>query len=294
METYLKAHGIEAVTPEIEVKGMPGMKVGVLHDKNKMLSGDLVPKIVSAFRDIYGHSAPVDDSSWGEYLKCSDCSNTLSIEDYYQLSEYRFLRDIESENPLDAENCSCCGGAMELFWNPQEQIQSLQELFSKKALALAVLLGEDGNVYGFEYGWPETLGKAWDDVVKKLCINNDVGLDSFGSDFEQAGIQFHDEVMHLVEVGQVYPSRKGGSFFNLLGTFLNDAISEEQRKLPAITATNKNVNAYGILKVAEWEDVVESGNDDLVVLKGDIDLMAQSTQEKAMKSFFRFYRQRKS
>ena len=53
-------------------------------------------RLIAVFRDIFGHGAPVDKGSWGEYLHCPNGHRT-SIEEAYRTAHYVPLRELERD-----------------------------------------------------------------------------------------------------------------------------------------------------------------------------------------------------
>ncbi len=289
----LKESGIETITEALHVKGLPDLFVGVLRDKQKFIKSKLIKAVATAFRDIYGHGKPVDNTSWGEYLKCTTCGENQSIEDFYELDTYEHISELEKNGIPKNISCPSCKGEMELFWPSDKLIDNMIKQFSEKILFLVTLHDAQGNIYGFEYGFKETIKQAWEDTISKLYKNSSLNYEEYLRQINQKSngkLKEYTEVIHLVEVGQTLPSRGKDTFYNLLGTFLNDSIPKEIRETcSGITATQKGLNAYLISKLAEWGDICEVDDSKTVVLEGNIENMSEATKEKSAHKFLSFY-----
>lgn len=66
-----------------------GYRVAYLKDQNAALKHPgFIKDLVTCYRDIFGHGAPVDPASWSEYLFCPECHRRYSIGDVFDLTDY--------------------------------------------------------------------------------------------------------------------------------------------------------------------------------------------------------------
>lgn len=264
--------GIETVRGPIQTKNTPPLWVGVLKNREKIHYGSILEKTVTTFRDIYGHGKPVDKSSWGEYLKCTNdqCKTTLSIENYYHLESYIHLVQLEQNGMPDHLLCPSCHAPIDIFWNPDVLLMEMRQQFTVKDIFAAFLYDALGNLYGFEYGWVDTVQSAWQEVIARLYRGMGLTYESYLEQLSQNSnrkLKEDTNVFHLVEVGQTVPSRNQETMFSLVGSFLNEAVRKDAlRNMPAIAVSQRGIRSYVFLRVGGFKEACVEEHSDIVVL----------------------------
>ncbi|MFH0834357.1 MAG: hypothetical protein V2A63_03130 [Patescibacteria group bacterium] len=256
--------------------GKDGRKLVIAVLRNHAKFGDvMIARLASSYRDIYGHGEPVDKASWSEYLRCQGCQKTRSIEDFYRLTKYQPIEDLEKDGPPENIPCPSCEGKMELFWDPKQLVTKIRNQVQK--ICLSIICDPNGErIEGFEYGWVDTLESAWQETIGELYHSDGSRMDY--SEFlrqmverSQGKIQPGNQFFHLVEAGMRPAVRE--HFFAMFGAFMNATAPHEMiASGHGITATQKDSSAAKILQRAGWEITCGDPDSKIIVCSGPLDV----------------------
>ena len=162
------------------MKMAPKLCIGMLKDRRKLCDGRFLDCLIDAYRDIFGHGSPVDKKSWGEYAQCqgSACRRMLSFEAAYNLESYVYIPDFEGSPPfVNLPRCPSCQSLMSLFYLPHKLCEEMKREFLQYEIFGVFLVGEDGRVYGFSYGWVDSLEGVWEKRFQEFYRSSAVTLE---------------------------------------------------------------------------------------------------------------------
>lgn len=274
-----KLTNIETLFGPYQSKEMADLWIGKL--KNSFdLNLHFFQSLEKSYRDIYGHGKPVDDVSWGEYLKCLQCGKNLSIEAVYQNTRYVLLDFLEREGL--AFTPFCCEQRMEFFYEPEKLALKMQQQFTRKKIAAVFLYNQENEIFGFAYGWLDTIEKIWEEFFSNFYQHTRLNYNSYLKQLEQkteGELLSQSQIFYLAELGVSLPARKMEITFKLIESLLKIALENlkyaniQADKISVIASSMPHSNSYKLFRGAGCRELCQTDDFELVVLGGKLEAL---------------------
>jgi hypothetical protein len=253
------------------VKRLPRLWISTLEDCRTFAEGNFLDQLVDTYRDVFGHGAPVDKKGWGEYARCENlaCIGKLSLESVHGLDSYVYIPDLEKHLPFpDLPPCPLCQSSMTLFYSPQELRNDLQEDFSCREIYGAFLTSEDGRLYGFSYGWADSLQKIWETKFQEFYRPSDI---TFQACIEQCQRHFdcESQLFYWAEGGHLLVARNRNIFSAMTQSLLSDILSI-RGDLQCVFSTIQSSSAHSLMLGAGAKVVCSFGDHPLQILSAKV------------------------
>jgi len=245
----------------------------IVNPKKAAQSSEFANALAWSFRDVFGHGLPVDNSSWGEYLRCHSCGEQRSIEDYYGAIEYQPLKNLEINTP-GTSPCPTphCTGNLELFYSQETLVNQLLSRLRNKTFCCSVALNAAEEVIGFCYGWVDSLLNIWQEHAHHFGVNHPT--DEFfleEVDTSTNGeLSAETKVFFIAEIGISHPYRDA-TLAKELNRLMFDSIPVNMRKLPTVGLSQPDKLGYVMLENSGNIPVFSAGPEDMTLLTGTVE-----------------------
>lgn len=272
MDRHHHLGGIEIVQTGLSTPHLPSLSVGVMRDRVHIQDGPFLDNVATAYRDVFGHGAPVDKTSWGEYLHCEDCGTNRSIEDAYGIQTYAPIASLEEDkNNLTSHECQC-GGKMKLFYPPECICREIRSHFTDREDVFGSFLIDEKTQtpYGFKYAWVDTLQGVWNDKFSHFYKGTQLTYERFLEQTEKnthGELQEDTKVLYLAEIGLMMPSRSPETPFALSGQLLKE-LPQSVQKLRTLMTMQDGFHSYILARTAGCEDICRVDDSSTIVLSG--------------------------
>ncbi len=269
LHEMMKDNGIRIVKSGLKCKEIKELHIGVMENRKKIQNGDFLDRVTMIYRDIFGHGQPVDEASWGEYMKCNPCGTKKSIEEVFELSEYMFLSELE-KNGIPEQICEC-GCEMDHFHDHSITNEIIRKDFDEKEMFAVFLIDNEGISHGFSYAWKSTIKNLWEEKLVESYAHSKLDYETYLSNIITNGRENFNEntpIIYWAEIGQTVNARNGENPFLLAGT-LFQSINNNHQSFPVFVGVNQELRSYAFVRAAGGIDVCRSEDADRVIVCGD-------------------------
>ncbi|MCW9032811.1 MAG: hypothetical protein OQJ97_01235 [Rhodospirillales bacterium] len=234
------------------------------------------PKFAEAlawsFRDVFGHAMPVDPSSWGEYLRCTRCGAQRSIEEYYTVTDYSSLQNLEISTPIP-QPCPTleCTGKLSVFYSQEVLVHQLRTRMKTKAFSCSLALNAAEQVVGFCYGWVDSLYNIWLEHAHHFGVDHPSD-NQFLCQVEQSTqgkLTAETEVFFTAEIGISVPYRDP-TLAKELNRLMFSSIPPGKQNLTTVSLSQPDKMGYVFLESSGHSPVFSSGSEDMTLMMGTV------------------------
>jgi len=230
-----------------------GYRVAYLKDQNAALKHPgFIKDLVTCYRDIFGHGAPVDPASWSEYLFCPECHRRYSISDVFDLTDYAPLAELD-EPRLGIRHCSSasCKGRLEPCYSSEKLTARLTNAMTAYPFFCSVILGQEMRVSGLHYGWVAPLKDLWPDFAYLYDGTKASEAMFLHSAQSRSSGRFSPDtkVLYMTELGVSLPARDKKLLQGLVRAFFR-SMPEDILALPSVAVSEPDKRGYALLDAA--------------------------------------------